>query len=213
MGMFWKRGTGTGAFCAIISGIFFSWLAEAVYNGCSGVITIGNFEYQTPLKIVGIAATYPDIAAVFGMKLNFFHRVVFVLPLSGLVHIVMSFLTVADKEKGRLNWTDLGGHSSSDLKSLVSLIILSILVFAVLGATMVKGWFIPGVAASIAAVWTFAVFQFHISSHRRLASANSNEGNDDADNGDKTTVPLLADDRFWASLLCSAAVFMHYYYY
>lgn len=213
MGMFWKRGTGTGAFCAIISGIFFSWLAEVAYNGCSGVISIGDFEYQTPLKIVGIAATYPDIAAVFGMKLNFFHRVVFVLPLSGLVHIVMSLLTVADKEKGRLNWTDLGGHSSSDLKSLVSLIILSILVFAVLAATMVKGWFIPGVAASIAAVWTFAVFQFHISSHRRMASTSSSVDDNGTDTDDKTMVPLIADDRFWASLLCSAAVFMHYYYY
>jgi SSS family solute:Na+ symporter len=217
MGMFWKRGTGTGAFCAIISGIFFSWLAEVVYNGCSGVITIGDFEYETPLKVVGIAATYPDIAAVFGMKLNFFHRVVFVLPLSGLVHVVLSLFTVADKEKGRLNWTDLGGHSSSDLKSLVSLIILSILVFAVLGATMVKGWFTPGIAASIAAVWTFAVFQFHISSHRRLASAGSDAEDSAVGDSSETTAkelePLLRDDRFWASLLCSAAVFMHYYYY
>lgn len=193
MGMFWKRGTGTGAFCAIISGIFFSWLAEYLYNS--------NIE------------SWPLVMETFGAKLNFFHRVVFVLPLSALLHVIVSLLTVADKEKGRLNWTDLGGHSSSDLKSLVSLIILSILVFAVLGATMVKGWFIPGVAASIAAVWTFAVFQFHISSHRRLASANSSEGNNDTDTGDKTIVPLLADDRFWASLLCSAAVFMHYYYY
>lgn len=193
MGMFWKRGTGTGAFCAIISGIFFSWLAEYLYNS--------NIE------------SWPLVLETFGAKLNFFHRVVFVLPLSALLHVIVSLLTVADKEKGRLNWTDLGGHSSSDLKSLVSLIILSILVFAVLAATMVKGWFIPGVAASIAAVWTFAVFQFHISSHRRMASAGSNVDDNDADTDDKTMVPLLADDRFWASLLCSAAVFMHYYYY
>ncbi len=194
MGMFWKRGTGTGAFCAIISGIFFSWLAEYLYNS--------NIE------------SWPLVLETFGAKLNFFHRVVFVLPLSALLHVIVSLLTVADEEKGRLNWTDLGGHSSSDLKSLVSLIILSILVFAVLGATMVKGWFIPGVAASIAAVWTFAVFHFHISSHRRLASPQANSVDDDSpETGDKVIVPLLSDDRFWASLLCSAAVFMHYYYY
>jgi SSS family solute:Na+ symporter len=192
MGMFWKRGTGTGAFCAIISGIFFSWLAEYLYNS--------NIE------------SWPLVMETFGAKLNFFHRVVFVLPLSTLLHVIVSLLTVADKEKGKLNWTDLGGHSSSDLKSLVSLIILSILVFAVLGATMVKGWFIPGIAASIAAMWTFAVFQFHISSHRRMASPNSNGDDNDADTSEKVIVPLLSDDRFWASLLCSAAVFMHYYY-
>lgn len=193
MGMFWKRGTGTGAFCAILSGIFFSWLAEYLYNS--------NIE------------SWPSVMETFGAKLNFFHRVVFVLPLSALLHVIVSLLTVADKEKGRLNWTDLGGHSSSDLKSLVSLIILSILVFAVLAATMVKGWFIPGVAASIAAVWTFAVFQFHISSHRRMASTSSRNDDNDADSEDQSMVPLIADDRFWASLLCSAAVFMHYYYY
>ena len=192
MGMFWKRGTGTGAFCAIISGIFFSWLAEYLYNS--------NIE------------SWPLVMETFGVKLNFFHRVVFVLPLSALLHVIVSLLTPVDEEKSRLNWTDLGGHSAGDLKSLVSLIVLSILVFAVLGATMVKGWFIPGVAASIAAAWTFAVFQFHISSHRRMASPLS-EGETVPEIPSKELVPLLSDDRFWASVLCSAAVFMHYYYY
>jgi SSS family solute:Na+ symporter len=198
MGMFWPRGTATGAFAAILSGVFFSWLAEYLYNS--------NIE------------SWPAVQEIFGAKLNFFHRVVFVLGLSGLIHIVVSLATQPDEEKGRLTWTDLGGHSSNDLKSLVGLIVLSILMFAVLGAAMVKEWLAPGVAAAFAAMWTFAVFQFHISSHRRMAASAS--GNDDGSasdedsiSGEKMIVPLLHDDRFWASLLCSAAVFMHYYYY
>ncbi|NQV28505.1 MAG: sodium/solute symporter [Rhodopirellula sp.] len=195
MGMFWPRGTATGAFAAIISGVFFSWLAEYLYNA--------NIE------------SWPAVQQHLGTKLNFFHRVVFVLGLSGLIHVVVSLLTQPDEAKGRLNWTDLGGHSAGDLKSLVSLIILSMLVFAVLGATMVKGWFVPGVAASIAAVWTLAVFQFHISSHRRVLSPDSDGENlpETMTEAAKELVPLVSDDRFWASLLCSAAVFMHYYYY
>ena len=61
---------------------------------------------------------------------------------------------------------------------------------------MVKGWFVPGVAASIAAVWTLAVFQFHISANRHMTSPNSddasnldasapdNSGSDNSDNKD-----------------------------
>lgn len=192
MGMFWPRGTATGAFAAIVSGVFFSWLAEYIYNS--------NIE------------SWPAVQEVFGTKLNFFHRVVFVLGLSGVIHVVVSLMTQPDSEKGRLTWTDLGGHSSRDLKSLVFLIVLSIGVFAVLGAAMVKEWLIPGVAAAIAAAWTFAVFQFHISSHRRVSSPDVS-GEDTATDEETTLVPLIGDDRFWASLLCSGAVFMHYYYY
>jgi solute:Na+ symporter, SSS family len=198
MGMFWPRGTATGAFAAILSGVFFSWLAEYLYNS--------NIE------------SWPAVQELFGAKLNFFHRVVFVLGLSGVIHIVVSLATQPDEEKGRLTWTDLGGHSSNDLKSLVGLIVLSILMFAVLGAAMVKEWLAPGVAAAFAAMWTFAVFQFHISSHRRTVapasdSDDSSSSDEDSISKAKTIVPLLHDDRFWASLLCSAAVFMHYYYY
>ena len=237
MGMFWKRGTATGAFCAIIAGIALSWVAVQVYDGQHKMprpffdVLMKNVQVED-VKLSDLPDAYkklpkaellaaieefrPKLTSVsrtFGPTLNFFHRVVFVIPLAALVHILVSLLTQPNEEKSRLNWTDLGGHSSSDLKSLVSLIILSILVFAVLAATMVKGWFIPGVAALIAAVWTFAVFQFHISSHRRIASTSSNVDDNDADTDDKSMVPLMADDRFWASLLCSAAVFMHYYYY
>jgi len=242
MGMFWKRGTATGAFCAIIAGIALSWVAVLVYDGqyemprpfFNVLMERGQVDdiklsdlpdkYRKMPKeelITAIEEFRPKLTSVsrtFGPSLNFFHRVVFVIPLAALVHILVSLRTQPNEEKSRLNWTDLGGHSSNDLKSLVGLIVLSILMFAVLGAAMVKEWLAPGVAAAFAAMWTFAVFQFHISSHRRMAAPAS--GNDDGSSsdedsisGEKMIVPLLHDDRFWASLLCSAAVFMHYYYY
>jgi len=200
MGMFWKRGTGTGAFCAILSGIFFSWVAESVYNGLSGLISIGGFEWQTPLQVTGLAATYPRLAETFGDKLNFFHRVVFVLILSGLIHIVVSLMTQPDREKGRLNWTDLGGHEVADLKRLVGLIGVSLSLFVLLAVGMVYQTVTPGMASCLGALVTFLAFQFHIAKNRRVMS-------------DDSPVPLPRDDRFWASFLCSAAVFMHYYYY
>ena len=184
MGMFWKRGTATGAFCAILSGVFFSWLAEYIYNT--------NIE------------SWPSVKETFGEKLNFFHRVVFVLGLSGAVHIFVSLATQPDEEKSRLNWTDLGGHDPSDLKRLVGRIVTSIVTFVILAFLMVYERITPGVAASLGGIATLLAFQSHILSNRRVAKDES---------GNESAVPLVRDDRFWASFLCSAAVFMHYYYY
>lgn len=184
MGMFWPRGTGTGAFCAILSGIFFSWLAEFLYNS--------NIE------------SWPLVMETFGEKLNFFHRVVFVLPLSAALHIVVSLKTEPDEEKGRLNWTDLGGHKTEDLKKLVGRIATTLATFVILAVLMVYGKITPTVAACLGGIATFLAFQRHISQTRRVIQDES---------GTDTTVPLPRDDRFWASFLCSAAVFLHYYYY
>lgn len=181
-GMFWPRGTATGAISTIVSGIFFSWLAEFLYNNHLG--------------------SNPEIAAVLGEKLNFFHRVVVVLLLSGVIHVVVSLMTAPDEEKGRLTWTDLGGHSRGDLQRLVTKILISIGLFALVGVAMVKGVVTPGVAAWIGALWTLGIFNIHINGNRMKADG-------DADG----IVPLYRDERFWASLLCSAAVFMHYFYY
>jgi SSS family solute:Na+ symporter len=184
MGMFWPRGNGNGAFCAILSGIFFSWLAEYLYNS--------NIE------------AWPAVMETFGEKLNFFHRVVFVLPLSAALHIVVSLMTEPDEEKGRLNWTDLGGHKTDDLKKLVARIGATLATFVVLAFLMVYEKITPGAAACLGGIATFLAFQLHIHKNRRVSTDES---------GAETTVPLPRDDRFWASFLCSAAVFMHYFYY
>jgi SSS family solute:Na+ symporter len=203
LGMFWRRGTAAGAFATILSGIFFSWLIEVLYNGCTGIISLGSWEFETPFKLAGIAATWPHIADVLGEKLNFFHRVVFVLLLSGIIHVVVSLLTQPDAEKGRLTWTDLGGHSPATVRRLVTKILVSLVVFALLGIAMVITVLSPGIAACAGAAWTLVIFNLHIQGNRMKMDGDP----------DGATVELVRDERFWASLLCSAAVFMHYYYY
>ena len=228
MGMFWKRGTATGAFCAIISGIVLSWAAVEVYDSQYGMprpfydvlmeqstveeINIGKLPeaYQgmsldelRPI-IDGFSSKITSVSRTFGPSLNFFHRVVFVIPLSALLHIIVSLMTRPDEEKSRLNWTDVGGHKPSDLKNLVIRILGTVAVFAFLAVLMVYDKISPGVASCLAAVVTFVSFQRHISLNRRTTVDDS---------GAESTVPLPRDDRFWASLLCSAAVFLHYFYY
>lgn len=235
MGMFWKRGTATAAFLTIVAGVVFSWVAESSYNDSYGMhptiyqVVQGGRDLDTVRlgelpesfqalsyaeiveKIDDARAQVNSVNTVLGPQLNFFHRVVIVLLASGMVYFVVSLFTRHDAEKSRLNWTDLGGHSRSDLNALVALILVSILAFSLIGVAMVNELMIPGVAATLAAAWTFAVFQFHIRKHRRTTTTDSEE--EAPDQSRQVMVPLIGDDRFWASLLCSAAVFMHYYYY
>lgn len=241
-GMFWKRGTQTAAFVTIIAGVAFSWGAEQLYephkmNPAVYDVAIGAKEFdqikvgQLPTNLAYVEVDGPDgvelqlrnyadieadvraaginltpVNRVLGPGLNFFHRVVLVLLSCGLLHVVISMFTKPDEEKSRFNWTELGGHTVADLRSLVKLIAISIGMFIVLGYSMTQAWLRPGLAATLGAIWTLCVFQYHISQHRRTAA--STDSNDTS-----SLVPLPLDDRFWASFLCAAAVFMHYYYY
>lgn len=228
MGMFWKRGTATGAFCAIIAGVVLSWAAVEVYDSQYGMprpfydvlagqttveeININKLpDLYTKMShdelrpvIEGLSSKFTSVSRTFGPSLNFFHRVVFVIPLSALLHIIVSMMTRPDEEKSRLNWTDVGGHRPSDLRNLVVQILGTIAIFAVLAVLMVYETITPGAASCLAGVVTFASFQRHISLNRRTTVDDS---------GTESVVPLPSDDRFWASLLCSAAVFLHYFYY
>jgi SSS family solute:Na+ symporter len=228
MGMFWKRGTATGAFTAIIAGIVLSWVAIEVYDSQCGMprpfydvlmergqvdeIKISDLpeKYKEMPKeelltaIEGFRPKLNSVSRTFGPSLNFFHRVVFVIPLAALLHIVVSLMTRPDEEKSRLNWTDVCGHKPEDLKKLVARIGATFATFVVLAFLMVYEKITPGAAACLGGIATFLAFQLHIQKNRRVVTDES---------GAETTVPLPRDDRFWASFLCSAAVFMHYYYY
>ena len=186
MGMFWPRGTATGAFMTILAGILFSWLVVYGYN---------NY-----------LAEFSTITAYFGDQLNFFHRVVVVILLCVVVHVVVSLQTTPDAEKGRLIWTDLGGHSTDDLRRLVTAILVSLVVFVVLGLAMVAGWLAPGLAAVLGFAWTVGIFV------RGIVRKLRNDATNNAP-PDNLLGGLLRDDRFWAGILCATAVFMHYYFY
>ena len=175
MGMLWKRGTATAAFVTIVSGVFFSWLIEYIYNHFLG--------------------SDPMIAELFGEKLNFFHRVVGVLFLCGVIHVVVSLLTVQDEEKSRLSWTELGGHEPRTLRNLFLTLLGSISFFALLAVVMVAGMN-PAICAGVGALWTLAMFAGAIKLYPR-----------------EDTSQWFLDDRSWSGLLCSLAVFMMYYFY
>lgn len=175
LGMLWNRGTATAGFVTIVSGVFFSWLVEFGYNHWLG--------------------TDPEVAALFGKQLNFFHRVVGVILLCGVIYVVTSFLTQQDTKKSHLTWTDLGGHDPTTLKNLMLALVGSIVFFAVLGYLMYAKVLTPGVCAFTGAGWTMATFVGAINLYPRESGS------------------FLTDDRSWAGLLCALAVFMMYAFY
>ncbi len=188
MGMFWRRGTGTGAFVTMLAAVVFSWMVEYGYNHFLG--------------------PHPVIRELLGTELNFFHRVVVVIGLCVLVHVVVSLRERPDAEKSRLVWTDLGGHAPDALKNLRTAFLISLAVFALLGWLMTGGRLGPHLCAALAAVWTLLMFSG--ATVRSLATRRAGE------NGAPRSSPLVAlitEDRFWAGILCALAVFMHYYFY
>jgi solute:Na+ symporter, SSS family len=228
MGIFWKRGTGAAAIATICAGVLFSWVAEYGYNETYGMphafykmatdvpletIKIGDLPKEFQGKSFETIAAQADIYKThlngvnrtFGHQLNFFHRVVFVLFFSVIVHVVISLLTKPDAEKGEFTWTGKGGASASVLQSLSLLIAVSIGFYAICGALMVYEILGITLAAALGAVWTLVVFQFHIRRNPRLSEP--------VDGSEPVPVDMIHDDRNWASLLCSAAIFMHYFFY
>ena len=185
LGIFWRRATGLGSFVTILVGVFFSWIVQAVYDSYLGRI--------------------PAISVYFGEELNFFHRVVAVILLCLLTHIFVSLLSKPDAEKSRLVWTDLGGHRPETLRNLISALLASILFFAILGWVMVAEWLSPAVCAVLGAIWTLAMFLGAIA----MTFQKRREEADDA----SALGVVLRDDRLWAGILCSLAVFLMYHYY
>lgn len=134
----------------------------------------------------------------FGAKLNFFHRVVFVIGLSAVVHVLISLATKPDEERSKLTWTELGGHAPGDAGRLFARFAISIAVFAALGFGHVyTPGFEPWMAGTAAAIWTLAMIVPFAFRPRE----------------DGSTPPLIANDRLWAGLLCAMAVFLHYVFY
>ncbi|MCS5574780.1 MAG: hypothetical protein NZ789_17775 [Pseudomonadales bacterium] len=140
-----------------------------------------------------------SLQKTFGPKLNFFHRVIFVIGLTAILYIVISYFEQPDPEKSRITWTDLGGHDPGHLKSLGLTILVSVAVYALLGWLMVSG-LDQVIAAFIAAGWTMAAYVRQVlrTKHDETQNAIS---------------LLLRDERSLAGLLAAIAMFMMYYFY
>jgi len=111
-----------------------------------------------------------------------------------------------DPERGRLTWTRLGGHSASALRKLCARIGASLALFGLLAVAMCSGWLSPVPCAIAGSLWTLAMFlQAVVRSPRQVRDDRSSQ---------LGSLRLFAgDDRLWAGLLCSVAVWMMYYYY
>ncbi|MDA1016763.1 MAG: sodium/solute symporter [Planctomycetota bacterium] len=237
LGMLWRGGTATAAFLTIIAGIGFSWAVVAHYDHHHGMnpavySVLTETQPLDKVKINDLPEELRDkpraeIAAAIesqrdrltwlntriGPQLNFFHRVVAVIALCALVFVVVSRLTrrsfslmgFSGEDRQRLVWTDLGGHAPGALGRLGAKIGGSIGFYALLGFLMYAESITPTFAAIMAMVWTWAMYFTPICasvSARRAAAPDSGP-----------IGIVLTEDRVWAGLLCSFAVFMHFYFY
>jgi SSS family solute:Na+ symporter len=232
LGIFWKRGTRLAAFVTILAGIAFSLVVPPLYNsdmprGTYDLAMTENSQLVAKIEHTNIKNIPEDLRGMtvaglqqhldqqvrpritplmrhFGPQLNFFHRVIFVILLSGIVFVVVSQLHPPDPEKSRYTWTDLGGHAPDRLRSLALTILVSILFYALLGWLMYQGLLDQTIAALVAAAWTLGAYLREI-----LRSTGSGDAAQEQTIGQR----LLRDERSLAGLLAATAMFMMYYFY
>jgi len=225
LGIVWKRGTAAAAVVTICAGVFFSWAAVEFYDAQFGMdaTVYGVATQQQELDEVAVSAL-PDsmqsmtnlqrrnsikqqaagmtaVTQALGPSLNFFHRVVVVILLSTLVYVAVSLCGRFDEEKGRLTWTDLGGHAAGDLRRLLVKTIGAVALFAILGFGVYREVVTPLVAGVIAATVTLILCLTGIRSSGSDPQSGTGIG------------PWLTNDRAWGALLCALAVFLHFYFY
>lgn len=232
LGIFWKRGTTNAAFVAILAGVAFSYIVPAVYNSemsrteydlalseekdLESVVAgmqIKNFDGLDDIQKMTVkelethleTKVRPEITPLlktFGPKLNFFHRVIFVIGLTAILYIGISYLEQPDPEKSRITWTDLGGHDPGHVKSLGCIILLSVAIYALLGWLMANGTLNQVLAGFLAAGWTMAAYLRQV--------LRSDSGEQEA----KSPIQrILHDERTLAGVLAATAMFMMYYFY
>lgn len=205
LGMFWRRGTGTGAFVAILAGVLFSWGVEFGYDSFAA----SNLHLEDiPPEQLGLwDGTTAAVVDTLGKELNFFHRAAIVMVLCAVVHVVVSLLEKPDPEKSRLVWTDLGGHAPNDMRNLFTALLVSVGLFALLGWLMVSEYLSPYYCAVLASGWTLLMFARAVS--RSVAKRREQaEGPPPS-----VAATLLSEDRLWAGILCALTVWMHFYFY
>jgi SSS family solute:Na+ symporter len=188
LGIFWRRATGTGALVAIVAGPMISVGLHVVYRDW--------------------LAGYQSINDVLGSELNMFHRLAVATAVCALVHAAISLATKRDPEKERLVWTDLGGHDPRLLARYGARLLTTLGFYVVMAVSMVAQFITPLAAGVLAAAWTMGITVRGTREARARQQPESSEGG----SGEQPPAPV-ADDRLWAGLLCSLAIFMMFYFY
>ena len=172
VGMLWKGATAAGGFASIITGVVVSYAVVPVYG-----VTLGKTEF---------------FSGMFGTNLNFFHGVFVAAIFATLANVIVSKMTQADEGKSSLTFVGLSVFTKASLRALITKVMLSLLVYALLGFFMWREIASPLVAALIGSTWTWSMF---IDTALKGKAGN-----------------LLKDDKFWGGLLAACAVFMLFYF-
>ena len=172
VGMLWKGATAAGGFASIITGVVVSYAVVPVYG-----VTLGKTEF---------------FFGMFGANLNFFHGVFVAAIFATLANVIVSKMTQVDEQKSSLTFVGLGVFTKASLRALITKVMLSLLVYALLGFFMWREIASPLVAALIGSTWTWSMF---------IDTALKNP-----------TGNLHKDDKFWGGLLAACAVFMLFYF-
>jgi hypothetical protein len=172
VGMLWKGATAAGGFASIITGVVVSYAVVPVYE-----VTLGKTEF---------------FSNMFGANLNFFHGVFVAAIFATLANVIVSKMTQADEQKSSLTFVGLGVFTKASLRALIAKVMLTLLVYALLGFFMWREIASPLVAALLGAAWTWSMFID--------TALKGKEGN------------LIKDDKFWGGLLAACAVFMLFYF-
>jgi len=177
------------------------WSGATASGGFAAIITGVVVSYGLGPLYAETLGTNKEIARHFGTELNPFHSVFVAFICAILANVLVSRMGVVDEEKSRMTWTGLGITRPADLQHFGMKLLGSLLVYAFL-ATMMTGKFIsPMAAAIVASVWTFMMF---LDSMFKVVLAAAVKGR---------AYSLLREDRFWAGLLASCAIFMMFYFY
>ena len=177
------------------------WSGATASGGFAAIITGVVVSYGLGPLYAEMLGTNKEIARHFGAELNAFHSVFIAFIFAMLANVIVSKMSVVDEEKSRMTWIGLGITRPADLQHFGMKLLGSLLVYAFL-ATMMTGKFIsPMAAAIVASVWTFIMF---LDSMFKVVLVAAVKGR---------AYSLLREDRFWAGLLASCAIFMMFYFY
>jgi SSS family solute:Na+ symporter len=164
LGIWWKGASTKGAIATLVAAPLFAFGFEAFYNAQLG--------------------TLPSVAALFGPKLNFMHRVFLTFLFSLGVHALVSRL-LPDRHAQIAE--DALAPGLPVRQMLVIAACLGGLVLAVLG-----GW-LPSVAAgAVGALLTFGLFLYELRKHRPAEP--------------------VRDNRVFAGALCAVVVFLLFWF-
>lgn len=178
-GILSRRVSPNAAFAAILSAPFTAAALEILYNN---ILTENSFFRN-----------------IFGIRLNFMHRVALTIGATYLLLAVISRFSERDPEKENLNWIDMGDRKKSDIINMLTKIAVFIIfqiLFTVLAIRNLeeKHWF-----SLSAFLLTMGIFIYNIFSRN---------------GGIQNLKPsvLFKDDRFYAGLLASITSSMLLYF-